>query len=336
MPNSSPAQCMAQHRTSREAVDGATEDAAKSIRRVSSSSWISSSGVGQGHAKQQVYPATSSRNLPLRSNLLSNDRTENDRTEGLQEANGIGGTSWKGWRSTASESLFSLSVCDDMHQDLQRTSPVFQDAPESRQGFLALKDHHARTSDFSIPLVAKRPKLSAAPSPSFSAPRALNDSCSRSSGDSADGRDIRCAGSATHGQHMSLLDENREHLKHDREVQERFRATAEAKRSADRPPPISLRPAGGIVFPDARTADGTGASASRLSIQDVFASPTAYKRSTFILHDMSIDFISMGGCCVASVCIRGEVPSAITFWWREREGEGGLGLEHWHLHAPIQ
>lgn len=129
---------------------------------------------------------------------------------------------------------------------------------------------------------SKRLKLSAMPS-LFAAPRSFTES-----GDEGRGGVVGGEGAAS-GQYQSLREENNAHLKHDREVQARCQASAAAKKAemeragagpVGRGAPLTVRPTGGIRFPNASAAD-VKLTERHMTIPDVLASPAAYK-STFV------------------------------------------------------
>ena len=125
----------------------------------------------------QPSPITTTTRTPLitcKSRISASTGSEAHAQHEPLEASGIDGARWKGGRSSAIDSLPASS-----EQEL---------VPESRKGFLALKDPQTLSMDVSIPLVAnKRPKLTAA-SASFIAPRVVNDSCGGTKSESV-GRD---------------------------------------------------------------------------------------------------------------------------------------------------
>ena len=152
----------------------------------------------------------------------------------------------------------------------QQPHPPVEANPDSRKGFLALRDHDPERFSVALP-VSKRPKLASGPL-SFTTPRSMN------SWGPAGGRADK-----EHEQFQSLREENQAHLKHDREVQARFKAAAAEKRAREKAcglPAVVQRPAGGIVFPNSSEVDSIGLE-RQMRIPDILSSPAAYK-STFI------------------------------------------------------
>lgn len=229
-------------------------------------------------------------NGPVRSGnkLLDDDEMETDvQNEGNPEVNSGAPGAWP------RERVFSSSFSGMDEDDLEKP-----ECPVSRKGFLALKDQ--KPKGFSLALTAnKRQKFSA---PAFSGLAGGGDGGSRGQGfggggggndggggdGGSRGQDFGGGGGGNGGGgsgYQSLREENREHLKHDREVQERCQAAAAAKKFAKNASPLGnvvLRQAGGIMFPKASAADVSGPPAARqMNIPDVLPSPQAYK-TTFV------------------------------------------------------
>ena len=269
-------------------------------RRDVSSRMVQGWAAPRSHTFSSVVESAASVPVRRKNQLLDDDDVDIIAAE-VQEGTCVPSDNLQG--RSYGERIYSssYSVCESMDVDENREPTPIEVAGGSRSGFLALKDHAPQGYHLGLSC-SKRPRLSGPPS--FSAPRAFSDAGQgdgrgEGKGRFSDGGWGGGSGSGGgggggggsnggSGPFLSLREENRVHLAHDREIQARFQAAAAAKKAererCARPAAsggITLRPAsGGIFFPSAADVDKFLPERQML-IPDVLSTPPTYK-STFI------------------------------------------------------